>query len=467
MMQVSELLKYLETLEEAISSHLPIGEPGTPIVLYEGQLECTQNDQTFSADGRVIFKWTPKPLLRFHIPEVPANTKISGGGLSIRLDDGTKIDHGSVTRRNFSTREGVYKESISGIFHSWVLRREDLPVRYVLFLLPNFLNLCGKFIKYPDGSNKPARLTLCAEGWRIILDGVQNRNEVEDFLKDKSGFAVTHVGRLEKIDQSEFSAQDCFKILNALSWYISFAAGNWTGPCLPAGFNADGQKQWQAWTYSRMAPFQNNDSWLDPTYNAQFEGLFSFEAPFPGFLKLKLDEDWEEVIRLAIHWYVEANTQAGSIQGSIVLTQTAFELLASVVLVENLKLLSANQYENLANAANRTRELFRLWAKIPLEIPSQLKELTELAESEKWDVPDTAMAMTKIRNNITHSEKKNRDKARKYQVANADVWKLGLWNLELCLLRLFEYQGMYSNRLLPHRFAGDVELVPWVAKPTS
>jgi len=75
-----------------------------------------------------------------------------------------------------------------------------------------------------------------------------------------------------------------------------------------------------------------------------------FEAPFPGFLKLWQDDSWEEVTRVAIHWYIEANAQAGSIEGSIVLTQTAFELLASAVLVENHGWLSTDGYEKLAAA---------------------------------------------------------------------------------------------------------------------
>jgi hypothetical protein len=48
-----------------------------------------------------------------------------------------------------------------------------------------------------------------------------------------------------------------------------------------------------------------------------------------------LDDTWEEVIRVAIHWYIEANAQAGSVEGSIVQTQTAFELLASAVLTDH------------------------------------------------------------------------------------------------------------------------------------
>lgn len=44
------------------------------------------------------------------------------------------------------------------------------------------------------------------------------------------------------------------------------------------------------------------------------------------------------------------------------------------------------------------------------------------------------------------------------------MWSLGLWALELCLLRLFGYRGKYSNRIT-QRYTGEVEDVPWASGP--
>ena len=96
-------------------------------------------------------------------------------------------------------------------------------------------------------------------------------------------------------------------------------------------------------------------------------------------MKLWLDDTWEEVIRVAIHWYIEANALAGSIEGSIVLTQTAFELLSSAVLTDHNGWLSQEGYDKLA-AADRIRLLF-LWAGIPTGIPGELSHLVKLAKS--------------------------------------------------------------------------------------
>jgi hypothetical protein len=89
----------------------------------------------------------------------------------------------------------------------------------------------------------------------------------------------------------------------------------------------------------------------------------------------------------------------------------------------------------------------------------ELADLTRKAAADNW--PDTATSMTMIRNTITHPTKKNWEKfGRHLSGARTDDWALGLWNLELCLLRLFEHRGTYGNRIR-QRFVGEVEPVPW------
>jgi hypothetical protein len=183
-----------------------------------------------------------------------------------------------------------------------------------------------------------------------------------------------------------------------------------------------------------------------------------FEKPFSGFLQLWENKDWNETVRLAIHWYVEANAQAGSIEGAITLTQTALELLASELLVEKYKWLGPDGYERLM-AADRLRLLFR-WAGIPTDIPPSRIEQANAAKGENWsDVPS---AMTAIRNTITHPTRKSRNAFSKHGAeARYDVWSLGLWALELCLLKMFGYHGKYANRIT-QRYRGELEDVPWM-----
>jgi hypothetical protein len=442
---------------EALRPHSPIGPPNEPITLYTGPMDITQLGKTFRADARVYLAWLPSPAIRFEVPQLPFVGFPKLEDLSFCLDDGTAVGRGLVRGANLTTGASGHCASLSGIVGERVIRPSDGPVNQVLFLLPNFPFVVGQPVDYPDGSSRKNRLTLAGGGWVITLDAVQNQKEVEEFLESRSGFGVTHLGRLEKADGTSFTAEAALAVLDAFVWYVSFAAGSWTGPCLPTGFDAAGKQVWQVWECYRPVAFVERPSWLDRHHGNQFE------APFPGFIKLWFDENWEEVVRFAVHWYVEANAQAGSIEGSIVLTQTAFELLASAVLVERHGWLSTDGYEKLA-AADRIR-LLLLWAGIPTAVPPELVDLTRQAKADNW--PDTPTAAAMIRNTITHPTKKNRERFGKHLAgARAEVWMLGLWHLELCLLRLFEYQGAYGNRL-KSRYVGRVEQVPWApAKAT-
>jgi hypothetical protein len=66
--------------------------------------------------------------------------------------------------------------------------------------------------------------------------------------------------------------------------------------------------------------------------------------------------------------------------------------------------------------------------------------------------------MAAIRNTITHPTPANRAKYSSHtNQARYEAWQIGLWYLELCILRVFGYQGTYRNRC-----TGKVEQVPWV-----
>jgi hypothetical protein len=75
-----------------------------------------------------------------------------------------------------------------------------------------------------------------------------------------------------------------------------------------------------------------------------------------------------------------------------------------------------------------------------------------------------AYAFTEIRNSITHSAPENRQTfLNTSNTARVEAQVIGLWYLELILLRLFNYQGHYFNRSrLGNINIGDVEQVPWV-----
>jgi hypothetical protein len=437
---------------EPIPPFVPCEGQCISIPLFQDAVNLDFAKETFRTDASIALRWQPFPQIQFEIPELPEGVFLNPRStFSIRFDDGAVIKGPRVVGVSMSSGPEDLKSSAYGRIRERFLRPKDSPAQYALFLLPNFEMVQGSGLRYPDGSARGARLLLADGVWAITLDQTEAAAAAEKALKENSGFAITHVGRLERADGQPVTASQMRLMLNAFACYVSFCCGRWTGPCLPKGFDQCGAQVWETWDYSRTVPYASLRSWMDPSERDHFEG------PFPGFIKLFLDEAWGEALQIAIHWYLEANAQAGSIEGAIVLTQTAFELLSSVVLVEDQCTLSAEAYEKLT-AADRIRLLFR-WAGIPTSIPMELNDLTQLAAADNW--PDSPTAMTRIRNTITHPTKKNREKYAKHSHgARTDSWRLGLWCLELCLLRLFEYRGTYANRIT-QRFSGEVVSVPW------
>ena len=441
----------------ALQPPVTLGSPNDPIPLYSGLIDFTQNGKPFQAEAHIFLEWLPSPRIRFEIPAVPDEVYPRLGDLSLRLNDGTSIEHAFISGSNQSNGLDGYKASLTGIITQRVIRPKDHAASYALFLLPNFEAPSGQAVARPRNGWRAARLVLAAGGWKITLDNVENDKAVKESLDAGSGFAITQIGRLERDDGKPFTAGDAIIILDTLGWYVSFTCGRWTGPFLARGYDTDSKLIWEIWDTHRTVPYRNWFSWMDTCHREHFED------PFPGFLKLWHDDTWKEVVRVAIHWYIEANAQAGSIEGAIVLTQTAFELLSSAVLVENHGWLSTDGYEKLA-AADRIRLLF-LWAGIPTAIPPELDNLIKVAKADNW--PDAPTAMTMIRNTITHPTRKNREKFSKHTTAaRIDAWSLGLRSLELCLLRLFGYRGTYGSRL-KQRYSGEVVQVPWAIDQSS
>jgi hypothetical protein len=84
--------------------------------------------------------------------------------------------------------------------------------------------------------------------------------------------------------------------------------------------------------------------------------------------------------------------------------------------------------------------------------------LHKTAKDKEWLAPD---AITQIRNSIVHPTKKNRMEFNNLSQEACDVLDLCRWSLELCILKLCNYNGVYTNTLKRLQYNGDVDTVPW------
>ena len=427
-----------------------------PIEFYKGKLIVNKDNISFQVDGKIELVWFPFASLKF---ELKGTGELQDNEFS-QLHRGDKIDLIILGQENSVLEAKITYTSTSSVIRGEIVdtktdenKQGERQAFYAKFFIPNFRYIIGRAIRYEKQnsvSNVNSRLSLSAKGWNITLDSLSNIKQLEEDLINSSGFAITHYGILEKNDGSLFDYQESKQIIDALKLYLSFVRGSFISPCGLIGFNADHNEIWKGWKSSPMFPYQHNISWV-----SQLETK-TFEEPFKGFADLYFDPEWFESLKRLIYIHVEAQHIAMSGEGAIILLQSALELLAYEILVEKNRVLSKTQFERSSNG-ERIKLLFDQ-LKIPLEISEHLEVLHKTAKEKNWLAPDV---ITKIRNPIVHPTKKNRMQFNNLSQEAYDVLHLCRWSLELCILKLCNYNGKYNNRLKRPQIPGDVDSVPW------
>ena len=267
---------------------------------------------------------------------------------------------------------------------------------------------------------------------------LRNIKDIEDFLKENSGYAITHLCQIEKVDNQPFSIEELNKQLECLRYFLSFASGIWVTPILIVGFDEKEKKIWECWEGFSVDNYRYVFHWL-PLGN--FQGL---EQCFKGFYKRWNAPDWQEVINWSIHWYLETNKNSLILEAGIPLQQIALEMLSNFCL-NNGEPLKLKGFKSL-EASDKIRLLLLNYTINP-NIPDELTKLLKIGKEYNWE--DGIQAITEVRNSIVHIDFKDKNKKAKLQDQEVirEVWKLGQYYLESILLKICDYQGRYINRL--------------------
>lgn len=443
-------------MPQSLEALYTTASPNETVELYSGELILRLDGREMTGDGRILLKWLPAPRALFEIGSLSGRIPLDDGALYVpTLNYSCPA---SVLRSSNAWGPGGRRASCGGI-----VRDDGVPasgmVDQVVFHLPNFHPYIGESIRDADRTGAwRGRLVLEHGLWRIHLDAGPNADQLRKLLKADGGFAITNVGSIQLQHSTLFALTDAVDILDALYYYFSFARGIWCGPLLPIAFDS-GVKKWSRWEPPRIREWRERRSWFPEFDYAVVQPL---NEAFSGFMRLWDDALWRDPIKNAIHWYIEANTNAGGVEGGIVLVQTALELLSWVYLVEDeaSKVMSANRFNNKVHADERIVSLLQKLS-IPTEIPRRLLALTSAATA--LQAKDGAGALVKLRNAIVHPKQSKRRKVTEVEVsARIEALTLGLWYLELALLRLFGYNGIYWSRLRSGYPEEVSDTVPWM-----
>jgi hypothetical protein len=477
----------MNNLPPALRPIYTTSEPNQKILLYEGSLEISsyinQHLVQVQGQGRLEYVWFPNPCIKFNFSNQNRDINIISSAhannlpTSLTLSD-TKVSVDVFVESSSSgNKQGNF---VSGRIKQAVVQGKDQHLTYVLFHVVNFHNFIGRppsILKQGLNSKHIERIVFEAEEWKITLDQLETTTDNIKSLNSQGGFAITHVGKLEKLNGQTFTGNEATDFLKIVADFLSFARGFRVPLILFIGYDAEGNKIWQHWNSSVGHSWKYVGSWF-PENEAHI-----LADVFPGFLRWW--RNWEESEKLALYWYLEANHISLSEQ-KIILTQVGLESIAY------------KQGLTRGNASDKLRQLLEKF-KTPINLPfvrpsrktptfvdafrpqspplvenlilfkEKLKqELEEKLEQEtnennKQKIErelkqlDAPYVFTKVRNDIVHP-KKNIENLTGYLYEASD---LGLWYLELVLLAIFDYQGNYHNRLPKYQQNGEKEPVPW------
>lgn len=422
------------------------------ISLLKGDIEMGEGDSVFTGHGQLILQFLPSSRLTLR-------ANVHGEMTSFMAFFALKESKDLWLSFRGQGIKGFYGNSRAdsqNLELDWIPQTEPVTLSNMrpkttasaIMHLFNFPNFRGGLFQELLGPVGRALLVLESEEWTISVQELPDEKTQDAWgkIRSEGGSFLTHVVKLERKDGKLFSGEDAKEQRFLLSTFLSFLRGGRCSTICEVGFDAAGEKTWEMFAHPYVSdpPY----SWFNPFQASQPELLF------PLFSKRwQQSEEWQDCLRIAIHWYTQANTRGVSlsIEAGIILAQSALERLAHHHLVADKKMISAERLDRL-KTSDRLR-LFFTSLSLPIEISDVMPDLQRSASRFRWI--DAPHAITDIRNELVHPVSRK-------QVTDCffDAWRLSLWYLELSILAMCGYEGTYTSRLTAE-YVTDSDSVPW------
>ena len=392
-----------------------------------------------SCPAEVVLRLSPVPTIHFDLlessPEFQRalfDVSLEHGPMVIGLPSGQKVQVLDGKQSLIPTSEPVAGLDTGEPLH---------VVRFGLINFPDFMKPRSTEsqtdAETPWSIEELRTIHLESDLWLVEIRPVGNRPQVYESLKEQRGFALTHWGKVTRIDGKPFPHESVQPFMATLNQFLSFARGVSCGMTLIKGLDEAGETVWEEWGVTKVQPWKGHRSCLDIRNGATLEDLFV------GFWCYSRVLPQDSQTYPALERYLESNAQEAS-HTSIVLNQAALERLT--VEMVGTKTKREKKGDWIARALRKVQADVR--------IPAPFKE--DLGKKSFEHGPH---ALVDLRNGLVHQKMENGILSSE---AQRQARELGLWYVELLLLELFGYSGLYSNRLT-RKWTGDVETVPWAS----
>lgn len=447
----------VQNLPVALKSSYTTSAANVPIRLYTGRLDLTASGQYYSGEGRIDIEWLPRPAVKLQldigsIGSFQRQRQFQLGDASFSVPGLGINDVRCLLYKLECTNSNTW--TVSGIPNGPLVFGNGCKLKYVDFHLTNFHQFRGTPITNGQGA-WAGRAVLTSFGWQITIDEVSEFRKNVDQAKKSAGFAITHIARLEKVDQSVFSSDECEDIFHMLQKCLSFARGFWVAPVLCVGYDESNTEVWHDWTLRIFADWMHTESWF-PTLEPE-----SLQKLFASFSKKWHESNGRETLNTAVYWYLTSNAGGGFIDGKIATTQIGLESITYTLATERSILDESDK--NALSAQNALRVALKN-AMIPSNIPASYSDLVLF--SHDFPPADAPEVLRRLRNSIVHPATGNLSIAHRVKTLPSMMWQawfLGLWQLELLILRYLDYDGKFESRIGENRRRGQSIRVPWSA----
>ena len=428
----------------------PTYDANAEIVLAEVDIEFPKGG--LSSQAQVLLSLSPVPDIRFEvlhdspaIHSLLANDLLQNESTAVRLKTGIQVEV-----RPYGTSLVPVDSSVTGLGTGEPLH----SVHFGLINFPDFMKQGSVESFVSDDGRKGFRVSKATQlngpPWLVEIRAVDNIRQVQNSLSQQQGFGLTHRGSVRRCDGKSFSKESVQSVIEALRLFCSFARGVYCGLTLLTGTNQAGEPVWEQWEVSNVETWKAYRSWFDTRNGQILEDVFpGFWAQFQGFQR-------NDRTRIALEWYLDSNAQK-ALHSSIVLSQAALERLSFLQVGKKLTAKQMRRKYRETEGEWIARALSQ--AGVDCKIPPSCTALEQLRIANGFDHgPHT---IVEIRNDLIHQDMS-------YGILSVDVYRqareLGLWYVEMLLLKSFDYNGIYANRLT-QQWRGQVEPVPWA--PTT
>lgn len=443
---------------EVIENFITISEPNAPIKIYDGEFLLKNDSVEIKVNGSIEFRWIASSSSYFS-----GNVKLSALELMVQhaknesykvIVDGLEFGEGYIN--------GIKSEAeIKGVFvrgfinGKTVFGDKSIGVEKILFSIPNLRLFFGLPVKKTTStgvSNFLGRLKFENDMHIMTIDKCIDYAERLESLKAEGGYSICYNGELVN-KNGTLRFEDIQDVFHCFSTFITFLNGRKTSTFFHHGVFKD-EIKWCDYTAYKVDSYKNVKSWATQNSSQGFNEMWQ------KFSLMWQNKDDKHFLIYVIGWYVAANSSENSLEGSVMMAQTALELLYNWWIVEHKRMIVGKDSENI-NASNKIRLLLSQM-NIPYTVPTTFKQLRKFVQENK-DVVDAPDAIVQARNAIVHSQIEKRKKISDMQEDILyQIKELSVWYIEMSILCILGFNDKYDDRLSNKLWVGESdEYVPW------